>query len=79
MDGCPRARRWTGMAVTMTMPAETEDDRARARELWSAGYSLRYIARALGVGGRTAEKLVGRKLLAQRETWRWTADAEGRR
>ena len=63
----------------MTMPAETEGARARARELWSAGYSLRYIARSLGVGARTAEKLVGRKLLAQRETWRWLADAEGRR
>ena len=63
----------------MTVPAETEEARSRARELWSAGYSLRYIARSLGVGGRTAEKLVGRKLLAQRETWRWLADAEGRR
>ena len=63
----------------MTVPAETEDARARARELWSAGYSLRYIASALGVGGSTAEKLIGRKLLTQRETWRWMADAEGRK
>lgn len=58
-------------------PAAEARDRARA--MWSAGYSLRYIARALGVGGRTAEKLVGRKLLARRELWRWMADAEGRR
>ena len=63
----------------MTMPAETEEARARARELWSAGYSLRYIARALGVGGKTAKRLIGRKLLVQRESWRWLADAEGRR
>ena len=55
------------------------ETRAAARAMWSAGYSVRYIARALGVGGRTAEKLVGRKLLARRETWRWLADAEGRR
>ena len=48
-------------------------------ELWSAGYSLRYIARAERAGAKTAEKLVGRKLLAQRETWRGLADAEGRR
>ena len=63
----------------MTVPSETEAARARAHELWSAGYSLRYIARALGVGGRTAKKLVGRKLLAQREPWRWLADADVRR
>ena len=63
----------------MTMPSETEDARARARELWSAGYSLRYIARSLGVGGKTAKRLIGRKLLVQRELWRWLADAEGRR
>ena len=55
------------------------ETRATARAMWSAGYSVRYIARALGVGGRTVEKLVGRKLLAQRELWRWMADAEGRR
>ena len=61
------------------MPVGTEAARARARELWSAGYSLRYIARSLGVGGRTAEKLIGRKLLARREPWRWLADADGRR
>lgn len=64
------------MTPTSRPAAEARD---RARKLWSAGYSLRYIARALGVGARTAEKLVGRKLLAQRETWRWLADAEGRR
>ena len=42
------------------MTAETEKDRARARELWSAGHSLRYIARALDAGGRTEAAPDGR-------------------
>ena len=52
----------------MTVPAETEDARARARELWSAGYSLRYIAGRLGVSESAAARLVGAALLARR--WR---------
>ena len=50
----------------MTMPAETEEARARARELWSAGYSLRYIARALGVGERAAARMVGPRAVRER-------------
>ena len=48
------------------MPAETEAARARARELWSAGYSLRYIARALGVGARAAARMVGPRAVRER-------------
>ena len=40
--------------------------RARARELWSAGYSVRYIAGALGIGARDAARMVGPRALRER-------------
>ena len=48
------------------MPVGSEAARALARELWSAGYSLRYIAGRLGVSDAAAARLVGAALLARR-------------
>ena len=49
---------------------------AAARSMWRAGYSLRYIARSLVVGERTAEKLIGRDAIRQRESWRYLRHAD---
>ena len=45
------------------MPPQTSrpfaESRARARAMWRAGYSVRYIASALGIGARAAAKQIG--------------------
>lgn len=49
------------------MPGRAEPgDRALARELWSRGYSLRYIAGRLGVSERCVLRLVGPRRVAKR-------------
>ena len=45
-------------------PAAEARDRARA--MWSAGYSVRYIARALGIGARAAARMVGPRAVRER-------------
>lgn len=42
------------------------DARDRARAMWSAGYSVRYIASALGVGERAAARMVGPRAVRER-------------
>ena len=51
------------MTPTSRPSAEARD---RARELWSAGYSVRYIASALGVGARAAARMVGPRAVRER-------------
>ena len=62
------------------MPSQTSrpaaESRAVARAMWRAGYSVRYIARSPGVGERTAEKLIGRDAIRQRESWRYLRHAD---
>lgn len=41
-------------------------DRELARDLWSRGYSLRYIAGRLGVSGRAVLRMVGPRAIARR-------------
>ena len=51
------------MTPTSRPAAET---RAAARAMWSAGYSVRYIAGALGVGARAAARMVGPRAVRER-------------
>ena len=51
------------MTPTSRPAAEARD---RARAMWSAGYSLRYIARALGIGERAAARMVGPRAVRER-------------
>ena len=46
------------------------ETRAAARELWSAGYSVRYIAGRLGVSERSVLRMVGPREVARRALWR---------
>ena len=52
------------------------ESRATARAMWRAGYSVRYIAAALGVGEKVARKLIGRDAIRQRESWRYLRYAD---
>lgn len=56
------------------MPRVTEGDRAlvraMARDLWTRGYSLRYIAGRLGVSERSVLRMVGPREVARRALWR---------
>ena len=53
--------------MTMTPTSRpAADARDRARELWSAGYSVRYIASALGIGARAAARMVGPRAVRER-------------
>lgn len=51
------------MTPTSRPAAEARD---RARAMWSAGYSVRYIASALGVGARAAARMVGPRAVRER-------------
>lgn len=51
------------MTPTSRPAAET---RATARAMWSAGYSVRYIASALGIGARAAARMVGPRAVRER-------------
>lgn len=42
------------------------ESRATARAMWRAGYSVRYIAAALGVGARAAVRMVGPRAVRER-------------
>lgn len=52
------------------MPPQTSrpfaESRARARAMWRAGYSVRYIASALGIGARAAARMVGPRAVRER-------------
>lgn len=46
------------------------EDRELARDLWSRGYSLRYIAGRLGMSERSVLRMVGPREAARRALWR---------